>query len=76
MRKLFISIAPKFTRLQSLNLCHNQHQLDDQAVEMVVKNCHYLCALYLLNSTQLADISINAMVLGCNQLEKLNISGC
>ena len=71
-----MSIAPKFTRLQSLNLRQNQDQLDDQAVEIVVKYCHYLCALDLLNSTQLTDRSINALALGCNQLEKINISGC
>lgn len=76
MSKLLLSIAPKFTRLQSLNLRQNQHQLDDQAVEMVAKYCHDLRALDLSNSTQLTDRSINALALGCNQLEKLNISGC
>ena len=76
MSKLLLSFAPKFTHLQSLNLHQNQHQRDDQEVEMVAKYCHDLCALDLLNSTQLIDRSINALALGCNQLEKLDISGC
>ena len=76
MSKLIFSIAPKFTHLQSLNLCQNQDQLDDQAMEIVENYCHDLRALDLLNSTQLTDISINALALGCNQLEKLDISGC
>lgn len=76
MSKLLPSIAPKFARLQSLNLRQNQHQLDDQAVEMVAKYCHDLRALDLSNSTQLTDTSIDALARGCNHLEKLNISGC
>lgn len=76
MSKLLLSIAPKFARLQSLNLRQNQHQLDDQAVEMVAKYCHDLRALDLSNSTQLTDTSIDALARGCNHLEKLNISGC
>ena len=76
MSKLLLSIFLKFTFLLSLNLRQNQHQIDDEAVEMVAMYCHDLCALDFLNNTQLTDRSINSLALGCNQLEKLNISGC
>uniref|UniRef100_A0A0C9SAM7 TSA: Wollemia nobilis Ref_Wollemi_Transcript_2419_1722 transcribed RNA sequence n=1 Tax=Wollemia nobilis TaxID=56998 RepID=A0A0C9SAM7_9CONI len=76
MNNLVLSIIPRFTHLQSLNLRQNQHQLNDHAVEMVAKFCHDLRVLDLSNSTQLTDKSLEALAHGCNQLEKLNISGC
>ncbi|KAH9297302.1 hypothetical protein KI387_028984, partial [Taxus chinensis] len=76
MSNLVLSAIPKFTRLHSLNLRQNQHQLNDQAVEMVAKHCNDLRALDLSNSTQLTDKSLEALARGCNLLEKLNISGC
>eukprot|EP01018_Ginkgo_biloba_P039790 Gb_05223 [translate_table: standard] len=76
MSKLVLSTVPKFAQLQSLNLRQNQHQLNDQAVEMVAKHCHDLRSLDLSNSTQLTDKSLGALAHGCTQLEKLNISGC
>ena len=39
MRKLLLSIAPRFTHLQSLKLCQNQHQLDDQQRGNILLSC-------------------------------------
>eukprot|EP00252_Welwitschia_mirabilis_P011536 TRINITY_DN257_c0_g1_i2.p1 TRINITY_DN257_c0_g1~~TRINITY_DN257_c0_g1_i2.p1 ORF type:complete len:325 (-),score=42.46 TRINITY_DN257_c0_g1_i2:532-1506(-) len=77
MSTLLRSIAPKFCRLQSLNLRQIQHhQLNDEAVEAVAKYCHDLHSLDLSNSNQLTDASLETLAHGCNQLEKLYISGC
>ncbi|GLJ45790.1 hypothetical protein SUGI_0963670 [Cryptomeria japonica] len=76
MSNLVLSAVPRFNCLQSLNLCQNQHQLNEQAVEIVAKHCHDLRAIDLSNNTQLTDKSLEALARGCSLLEKLNISGC
>lgn len=77
MSNLVVSAVPKFTNLQSLNLRQShQHQLNQQAIEMVAKHCHDLRAIDLSNNSQLTDKSLEALARGCNLLEKLNISGC
>ncbi|XP_059065613.1 F-box protein SKP2A-like [Cryptomeria japonica] len=76
MSNLVMSIVPRFNCLQSLNLRQNQHQLNKQAIEIVAKHCHDLCAIDLSNNTQLTDKSLEALARGCSLLEKLNMSGC
>ncbi|XP_059066318.1 F-box protein SKP2A-like [Cryptomeria japonica] len=76
MSNLVLSAVPRFNCLQSLNLRQNQHQLNEQAVEIVAKHCHDLRAIDLPNNTQLTDKSLEALARGFSLLEKLNISGC
>ncbi|XP_020524556.1 F-box protein SKP2A isoform X1 [Amborella trichopoda] len=76
MNNLVLSIAPKFTKLQTLFLRQNKPQLEDEAVEAIAKHCHDLRDLDLSKSFKLTDRSLYALAHGCNHLTKLNISGC
>ncbi|XP_047342604.1 F-box protein SKP2B-like [Impatiens glandulifera] len=76
MNNLVLSLAPKFTNLQTLILRQDKPQLQDNAVEMISKYCHDLRYLDLSKSFKLTDCSLYALAHGCPNLVKLNISGC
>ncbi|XP_047980629.1 F-box protein SKP2A-like [Salvia hispanica] len=76
MNSLVLSLAPKFTKLQSLILRQDVPQLQDDAVEEITSHCHELRELDLSKSFLLTDRSLYAIARGCPDLEKLNISGC
>lgn len=76
MNDLVISLAPKFTKLQTLTLRQDKPQLQDNAVETLANFCHDLQELDLSRSFRLTDRSLYALAHGCSNLVKLNISGC
>ncbi|KAJ7965452.1 F-box protein like [Quillaja saponaria] len=76
MNSLVLSLAPKFTKLQTLILRQDKPQLEDNAVETIADFCHDLQILDLSKSFKLSDCSLYALALGCPNLVKLNISGC
>ncbi|KAJ3678067.1 hypothetical protein LUZ60_001870 [Juncus effusus] len=76
MNSLVESLAPKFTKLETLSLRQNRPQLEDSAVEAVANNCHDLKDLDLSRSFRLSDRSLFALAHGCGLLTRLNISGC
>ncbi|XP_031259075.1 F-box protein SKP2B-like [Pistacia vera] len=76
MNNLVLSLAPKFTKLQTLVLRQDKPQLEDNAVEAIANSCHDLQDLDLSKSFKLSDRSLCALALGCPNLIKLNISGC
>ncbi|OMO95333.1 hypothetical protein CCACVL1_05430 [Corchorus capsularis] len=76
MNNLVLSLAPKFTKLQTLILRQENPQLEDNAVETIAKFCHDLQELDLSKSFKLTDRSLYALAHGCPDLTKLNISGC
>ncbi|XP_057773646.1 F-box protein SKP2B-like [Salvia miltiorrhiza] len=76
MNNLVLSLAPKFTKLQSLILRQDVPQLQDNAVEEIASHCHELQELDLSKSFLLRDPSLYAIARGCPNLIKLNISGC
>ncbi|BFG40549.1 hypothetical protein CerSpe_268230 [Prunus speciosa] len=77
MNNLVLSLAPKFTRLQTLILRQDKKaQLEDDAVESIGNFCHDLQVLDLSKSFKLSDRSLYALAHGCPNLTKLNISGC
>ncbi|KAJ4965181.1 hypothetical protein NE237_017030 [Protea cynaroides] len=75
MNELVLSLAPKFTKLQTLTLRQNKPQLEDEAVEAIANFCHDLQDLDLSKSFKLTDCSLYALAHGCPNLTKLNISG-
>lgn len=76
MNNLVLSLAPKFTKLQTLVLRQDKPQLEDNAVEAISTYCHELLDLDLSKSFKLTDRSLYALAHGCPNLNKLNISGC
>ncbi|KAK8552319.1 hypothetical protein V6N13_120729 [Hibiscus sabdariffa] len=76
MNNLVLSLAPKFTKLQTLILRQENPQLEDNAVETIADFCHDLQELDLSKSFKLSDRSLYALAHGCPNLKKLNISGC
>ncbi|XP_030501294.2 F-box protein SKP2B [Cannabis sativa] len=76
MNNLVLSLAPKFTKLQTLILRQDKPQLEDNAVEAIANFCHDLQILDLSKSFKLSDASLYALARGCQNLTKLNISGC
>ncbi|XAR49611.1 hypothetical protein NMG60_11032869 [Bertholletia excelsa] len=76
MNNLVLSLAPKFTKLQTLILRQDKPQLQDNAVESIANYCHDLHDLELSKSFKLTDCSLFALANGCPNLVKLNISGC
>ncbi|KAL9394559.1 hypothetical protein Peur_013844 [Populus x canadensis] len=76
MNNLVLSLAPKFTKLQTLVLRQDKPQLEDHAVETIARYCHDLQDLDLSKSFKLSDLSLYALAHGCPNLTKLNISGC
>ncbi|KAF3786576.1 F-box protein [Nymphaea thermarum] len=76
MNNLVLSLAPKFTNLQTLSLRQNMPQLTDEAVEAVAYHCRDLQHLDLSKSLKLTDRALYAVASGCPDLLKLNISGC
>ncbi|KAK1300932.1 F-box protein SKP2A [Acorus calamus] len=76
MNNLVLSLAPKFTKLQSLTLRQNKAQLLDDAMEAIANNCRELRDLDLSKGHRLTDSSLYALAHGCPHLTKLNISGC
>ena len=76
MNNLVLSLAPKFTKLQTLILRQENPQLEDNAIETIANFCHDLQDLDLSKSFKLSDRSLYALAHGCPNLTKLNISGC
>ncbi|CAK7346867.1 unnamed protein product [Dovyalis caffra] len=76
MNNLVLSLAPKFTKLQTLVLRQDKPKLEDNAVETIASYCHDLQDLDLSKSFKLSDLSLHALAHGCPDLTKLNISGC
>lgn len=76
MNNMVLSLAPKFTKLQTLTLRQDKPQLQDNAVEVIASYCHELQDLDLSKSFKLSDSSLFAVAHGCPNLTKLNISGC
>lgn len=76
MNNLVLSLAPKFTKLQTLVLRQDKPQLEDDAVETIASYCHDLQDLDLSKSFKLSDCSLYVLAHGCPGLIKLNISGC
>ncbi|XP_044511348.1 F-box protein SKP2B-like [Mangifera indica] len=76
MNNLVLSLAPKFTKLQTLVLRQDKPQLEDDAVEVIANSCNDLQDLDLSKSFKLSDRSLGALADGCPNLVKLNISGC
>lgn len=76
MNNLVLSLASKFTKLQTLILRQDKPQLEDNAVETIANFCHDLQILDLSKSFKLSDNSLYALAHGCQNLTHLNISGC
>ncbi|CAI9115579.1 OLC1v1016512C1 [Oldenlandia corymbosa var. corymbosa] len=76
MNNLVLSLAPKFTKLQVLNLRQDTPQLQDDAIEMISNYCRDLQDLDLSKSFKLTDYSLYALAHGFPNLVRLNISGC
>lgn len=76
MNDLALSIAPKFTKLQSLTLRQSKSQLEDNAIEAIAYYCHDLTELDLSGSYKINDWSLFELSSGCPDLTKLNLSGC
>jgi F-box and leucine-rich repeat protein 1 (S-phase kinase-associated protein 2) len=76
MNNLVLSLAPKFTKLQTLVLRQDKPQLEDNAIETIANFCHDLLDLDMSKSFKLSDRSLYALAHGCPKLTKLNISGC
>ncbi|KAH9621539.1 hypothetical protein KSS87_005866 [Heliosperma pusillum] len=76
MNDLVLTLAPKFTRLQTLILRQDKPQLEDSAVESIANFCHDVRELDLRKSFKLTDRSLHVLAHGCPNLTKLNISGC
>ncbi|PRQ24927.1 putative F-box domain, leucine-rich repeat domain, L domain-containing protein [Rosa chinensis] len=76
MNNLVLSLAPKFTRLQTLILRQDKPQLEDNAVQSIANFCYDLQVLDLSKSFKLTDHSLYALAHGCPNLTRLNISGC
>ncbi|XWS15202.1 hypothetical protein CRYUN_Cryun35bG0074500 [Craigia yunnanensis] len=76
MNNLVLSLAPKFTKLQTLILRQEKAQLEDNAFETIANFCHDLEDLDLSKSFKLGDRPLYALAHGCPNLTKLNISGC
>ncbi|KAL3840061.1 hypothetical protein ACJIZ3_024652 [Penstemon smallii] len=76
MNNLVLYLIPKFTKLEVLILRQDTPQLQDDAVEIIAKNCRDLQELDLSKSFKLTDRSLYALARGCPNLVKLNISGC
>lgn len=76
MNNLVISLAPKFNKLQVLNLRQDTPQLQDDAIEVIASYCRDLQDLDLSKSFKLGDRSLYALAHGCPNLTRLNISGC
>jgi F-box and leucine-rich repeat protein 1 (S-phase kinase-associated protein 2) len=76
MNNLVLSLAPKFTKLQSLILRQDKSKLEDNAVETIANCCHDLQVLDLSKSFKLSDCSLYALARGCPNITELNISGC
>ncbi|XP_010537317.1 PREDICTED: F-box protein SKP2A [Tarenaya hassleriana] len=76
MNNLVLSLAPKFTKLQTLILRQDKPQLEDNSVKAIANYCHELQDLDLSKSFKLSDRSLYALADGCPNLMKLNISGC
>ncbi|KDP43083.1 hypothetical protein JCGZ_25269 [Jatropha curcas] len=76
MNNLVLSLAPKFTKLETLVLRQDKPQLEDNSVEAIASYCHDLQDLDLSKSFKLSDRSLYALAHGCPNLTKLNISGC
>ncbi|KAF9687134.1 hypothetical protein SADUNF_Sadunf02G0062200 [Salix dunnii] len=76
MNNLVLSLAPKFTKLQTLVLRQDKPQLEDNAVETIASHCRDLQDLDLSKSFKLSDLSLYALAHGFPNLTKLNISGC
>lgn len=76
MNNLLLSLAPKFTKLQTLILSREKLQLEDSAVVAIAKYCHDLQILDLSKGYRLGDDSLYALANGCQNLTKLNISAC
>ncbi|KAG8660563.1 F-box protein SKP2A isoform X2 [Manihot esculenta] len=76
MNNLVLSLAPKFTKLETLVLRQDKPQLEDNAIGAIANYCHDLQNLDLSKSFKLSDHSLYALAHGCPKLTKLNISGC
>ncbi|RZC54469.1 hypothetical protein C5167_013326 [Papaver somniferum] len=76
MNNLLLSLAPKFTKLQTLSLRQSTPQLEDNSIEAIASWCHDLTDLDLSKSLKLTDSSLYAVAHCCPLLTKLNISGC
>lgn len=76
MNNLVLSLAPKFSKLQTLVLRQDKPQLENNAVETIASYCPDLQDLDLSKSFKLSDRSLYALAHGCPGLTKLNISGC
>uniref|UniRef100_A0A6N2MLJ7 Uncharacterized protein n=1 Tax=Salix viminalis TaxID=40686 RepID=A0A6N2MLJ7_SALVM len=76
MNNLVLSLAPKFTKLQTLVLRQDKPHPEDNAVETIASHCHDLQDLDLSKSFKLSDLSLYALAHGFPNLTKLNISGC
>ncbi|XP_022768041.1 F-box protein SKP2B-like isoform X2 [Durio zibethinus] len=76
MNNLVLSLAPKFTKLQTLILRQGNTQLEDNAIETIANFCHDLQDLDLSRSFKLSDCSLYALAHGYPNLTKFNISGC
>ncbi|KAL4279678.1 hypothetical protein GQ457_03G032190 [Hibiscus cannabinus] len=79
MNNLVLSLAPKFTKLQTLILRQENPQLEDSTVETIANFCHHLQETDLNKSFKfraLSDGSLYALACGCSDLTKLNIRGC
>ncbi|XP_074302289.1 F-box protein SKP2A-like isoform X1 [Silene latifolia] len=76
MNDLVLTLAPNFTRLQTLILRQDKAQLEDNVVETIANFCYDLRELDLSKRFKLTDRSLYALAHGCPNLTKLNISGC
>ncbi|KAJ6405419.1 hypothetical protein OIU84_013388 [Salix udensis] len=78
MNNLVLSLAPKFTKLQTLVLRQDKPQLEDNAVETIASHCHDLQDLDLSKSFKLSatDRALQAIGRNCSQLQSLNLGWC
>ncbi|GMI89546.1 hypothetical protein like AT1G21410 [Hibiscus trionum] len=63
MNNLVLSLAPKFTKLQTLILRQANPQLEDNTVETISEFCHDLQDLDLSKSFKLSDCSLSALTM-------------
>ncbi|XP_074286772.1 F-box protein SKP2A-like isoform X2 [Silene latifolia] len=76
MNYLVLTLAAKFTRLQTLILRQDKAQLEDNVVETIANFYYDIRELDLSKRFKVIDRSLYALAHGCPNLTKLNISGC
>ncbi|KAI8531463.1 hypothetical protein RHMOL_Rhmol11G0138700 [Rhododendron molle] len=85
MNNMVLSLAPKFTKLQTLILRQDKPQLQDNTVEVISSYCHELqdlalCFSWLMaigdNCNELLSLNLGWLAYGCPDLRAVVLCGC